>query len=498
MRTWIDSTAAKAWLAALGLALLGLAPGCGSKDEPASAPTSDAPIASVAGADEATYVAWLKANELTRESVTPDSGTRSGRSGESSLWPLHPRGEVRLEGLQTWRVEVDPEGFIPGGHLEFRKGKEVLWRDDAEFAPSGAMAKGGLPSPVIAALKAGDTVTWGIVYGDKRDVTTTFKVVTKGTVEKVEKQVERIQRDRRNQKQSPLVKQLGKNQVLVNNSLYSEALADYIDITEKRPAVSEAWTRIVECMRQLGLKGTNLYQDALEQLKTSAPRARPVPTEGGLGGGPDNGEIGLGDEAPKPRPMTPTAEGRAQALANAKAVAKSRAERAMAEAAKQSEAAKQAEAKAEEAKNAMGNAPQGAVEQAQAYERARLEAESARKAAEEAGKRQVDQERLAQFLEKMGAPMPADVPDPRVAADVLNSWVSGLKQAADAKQAEAAALAADAARAEAHKNDPADPEANRADKLLDLKEQARLAQEEADALRKDAEQAARAVKELLP
>lgn len=495
MRTWIDSTAAKAWLAALGLSLLGLAPGCGSKDDPASAPTSDAPLASVAGADEATYVAWLKANDLTREPVTAEGGTRSGGGSESSLWPLHPRGEVRLEGLQTWRVEVDPEGFSPGGHLEFRKGKEVLWRDDAEFTPAGEMAKGGLPSPVIAALKAGDTITWGIVYGDKRDVTTTFKIVTKAAIEK---QVERIQRDRRNQKQSPLIKQLGKNQVLVNNSLYSEALADYIDITEKRPAVSEAWTRIVECMRQLGLKGTRLYQDALEQLKTSAPRARPVPAEGGLGGGVDGGEIGLGDEAPKPRPMTPTAEGRAQALANAKAVAKSRAERAMAEAAKQAEAAQQAEAKAEEAKNAMGNAPQGAVEQAQAYERARLAAESAKQAAQAAGKRQLDQERLAQFLEKMGAPMPTDVPDPQVAKDVLTNWVSGLKQAADAKQAEAAALAADAARAEAHKNDPAVPDANRAEKLFDLKEQARLAQEEADALRKDAEQAARAVKELLP
>lgn len=480
MRHVRTSKAATAWFVALGLALLGVAPGCGAKESPDTpGATESEPLPSVAGAEEAEYVAWLKANDLTRETLPAEGATRAPGKLDAALWPLHPREDVRLEALQTWHVQVDAEGFSPGGHLEFRKGRDLLWRDEAPFQPTVALAQGGIPSAVLAALKAGDTVTWGVVYGDKRDATTTFKVVKKDAVEK---QVERVQRDRRNQKQTPLVKRLGKNQVLLNNSLFSEALSDYLAITDASPAVFEAWTRIVECLRRLDLKGCPLYQDASEQVR-GTPRARPVPADDGLSGGGTG--TGLGDPKPRPQPVSPGA--RQAALANAKTLAKSLAQQAAKAAAREADAARAAEAKEAEAKNAMGNAPQGAVEQAQAYERARLEAAAAKQRAEEAGKRQLDQDKLVAFLEKMGAPLPADVPDPQVAADVLAAWVSGLKQAADAKRAEADELAAQAEKAKAAGGS-----------VPELEERARATKEEADALEQGAKEAARAVNELAP
>jgi hypothetical protein len=252
--------------------LLAWVPACGAKEEPAKAPPGGGgsnptqEIAAVDPADVTGYDAWLKANGLEAPEVSL-SGHRGG-GGEATTWPLLPRGDVRLDGLTVWRLEVDLDSYDPaaGGVLEFRKGKDVLWRDSVAFDPKEMrIVQGGLPKSVLDAVKVGDTVAWGIAFEKqpKRSMLGEFKVVNKPSAAK---QIDRIENDRQNARQSPKVKALGRGQALLNNSLYAEALLTYMELavgTGDDPIVQEAGYRIVECMRRLGLDESPLYADAM-------------------------------------------------------------------------------------------------------------------------------------------------------------------------------------------------------------------------------------------
>jgi hypothetical protein len=256
--------------------------------------------------------AWLKANEVEAADVSL-SGHR-GAGGDGSAWPLLPRGDVRLEGLSVWRLEVDAMSFEPeaGGVLEFRKGKNVLWRDTAPFSPGSRIVQGGLPKSVLDAVKVGDTVSWGIVYDKqpKRSVLADFKVVNKPSAAK---QIDRLENDRQNARQPAKVKSLGRNQALLNNSLYAEALRGYMDLAvgeSNDPVVQEACYRIVECLRRLKLDDSLLYIDAMALAANKKGKTGPgvQPTVGGPApeqGLPSAGEHVSSGAKPLPEPTPP-------------------------------------------------------------------------------------------------------------------------------------------------------------------------------------------------
>ena len=258
-----SQVARRVWVGALLTGLLAWVPACGGKDEATNPPVASggAPtreLASVDPADVAGYDAWLKANDLEAPEVS--LSTHRGGGSETTAWPLLPRGEVRLDGLTVWRLEADLESFDPeaGGVLEFRKGKNVLWRDTVPFDPKEMrIIEGGLPKHVLDAVKVGDTITWGIAYEKqpKRSMLGEFKVVSKPSAAK---QIDRIENDRLNARQPAKVKALGRAQALLNNSLYAEALLVYMGWPSgpartppcRRPATASssacaawAWTR---------------------------------------------------------------------------------------------------------------------------------------------------------------------------------------------------------------------------------------------------------------
>jgi hypothetical protein len=269
---------AKLWMTGrTGLAALALmaVAACGRTEAPTTTTASSGnpgELAPVNVADKAAYAEWLKANEIARTEVDFGSGTRAAAGSDAAAWALLPRGEVRIDGLRTWRLEIDRENFEKGGYLEFRQGKKVLYKDSTLFDPaSSRFCEGAVPASVLASLKAGETVTWGVFYPDAKELNAvaTFKVVNKP---QVVKQIDKLEQNRLNARQSPEIKALARNQVLINNSLFSEALLGSMNLaaTGKMtdPHVGEAFYKIVECMRRLDLEEAPLY-DAAKALATA-------------------------------------------------------------------------------------------------------------------------------------------------------------------------------------------------------------------------------------
>lgn len=102
----------------------------------------------------------LRLRPLPDEVPGPSAGTvRSGGGGEAIL-VLAPRGDVRVADLSSWWIEVDAESFEPGGRLELRAGKQVLWSET--FSPQTVETCGALRLDVSEAPRpGGEPLTFG-------------------------------------------------------------------------------------------------------------------------------------------------------------------------------------------------------------------------------------------------------------------------------------------------------------------------------------------------
>src|SRR5205814_8564649 len=131
------------------------------------------------------------------------------------VFPLSPRGDTREAGLQKYRIYTDAE-FPAGGTLEFRKGKDVLWKQDGRFEPAKVMTTGLIPASVLKQLKAGDVVTWGVfdVDGKGKNVTAKFTVEPHKDVDSA---LAKFEADPKVRSQSALVRNVGRAQILLNH-----------------------------------------------------------------------------------------------------------------------------------------------------------------------------------------------------------------------------------------------------------------------------------------
>ncbi len=159
--------------------------GCGGRETPV------APTADTAGSSTAKLTMASLAQELGVE-LTPFEEFERFRGGDDApdLQLLYPREDVRAEDLDTFRVDVN-SGFEPGGKIEFRQGKEVLFSRD--FAPDDFTTSEEIPAAVRSA-KPGQTVTWGYFPAKGRDVTAQFTVVKEDPrlLERIAKMEERV------------------------------------------------------------------------------------------------------------------------------------------------------------------------------------------------------------------------------------------------------------------------------------------------------------------
>ncbi len=87
---------------------------------------------------------------------------------------LRPVGDVRAATLADFEFALGADQ-ADGLTLEFRRGNDVL--SSAPFNPTGLRGSLPLPEAVLAALKVGDTVTWGL-YPSKARVRAGDKPLT--------------------------------------------------------------------------------------------------------------------------------------------------------------------------------------------------------------------------------------------------------------------------------------------------------------------------------
>lgn len=83
--------------------------------------------------------------------------TRSVGPAADTPCVLLPYGQVRVEDLKTWMVEVDPEQFVQGTRLEVRRGSELLAQLDLPRpAGGGSLLSGEFPPELAASVRVGD------------------------------------------------------------------------------------------------------------------------------------------------------------------------------------------------------------------------------------------------------------------------------------------------------------------------------------------------------
>lgn len=143
--------------------------GCGGKEE-AVAPAKGDASPSVASKPTMDGLARELGIELT---PFEEFERFRGSDDAPAVQLLYPREDVRAEDLDMFRVDVS-SAFEPGGKIEFRQGKEVLFSRD--FAPEDFTTTEEIAAAVRSA-KPGQAVTWGYFPAKGREVTAQFTVV---------------------------------------------------------------------------------------------------------------------------------------------------------------------------------------------------------------------------------------------------------------------------------------------------------------------------------
>lgn len=291
--------------------------GCGAPSTTGDV-SGDSALKAVDPSDETQLSTWLAANEIERQPVIAEPATRGSSRNSKSIFLLFPRGETRTDALGSYALEV-ASATAPSGHVEFRRGREVLYRDPTPVEGSQRFITGRIPAQVRDAVKPGESLTWGVFFDGKADANAVAVVrLVKKT--SADKQIARLEGDPRNNKQPALVKSMGRSQLLFNNGLYGEALSAYMQLADEHPDVGESWTRIVECMRRLELRESPLYGEAVGLMTGTkgGSRQQGLATLGGGGlrpGGPmplqkdPNGTPSAPPATPSPMGEAPSTDG---------------------------------------------------------------------------------------------------------------------------------------------------------------------------------------------
>jgi hypothetical protein len=82
--------------------------------------------------------------------------TRSGAAQGEPACVLIPRGDVRVEDLGVWMVEIDPEQFVAGTRLVVLRGNEALVEQDLIAPANGSLVCGEFPAKLAGLVRVGD------------------------------------------------------------------------------------------------------------------------------------------------------------------------------------------------------------------------------------------------------------------------------------------------------------------------------------------------------
>lgn len=213
------------------------------------------------------------ARELELEVVALETATPHRGSGSDALIvPVFPRGDIRIEDLESFRVDVGLE-FEPGGKLFFKQGSKTLW--EGEFDPEEITTIQAIPEEVLSVIETGDRVTWGYEPERGKKVTTKFKIVEP----KLEKRWERIAK-RVDPDNEMLLKQF-RAQLYLDKGLAMAAYREASDVGQQTQSAA-AWNIAQAALRKLDLDDTEIWNETSIALQNA--KRKPESGLGGVGG----------------------------------------------------------------------------------------------------------------------------------------------------------------------------------------------------------------------
>jgi hypothetical protein len=193
--------------------------------------------------------------DVAMATIEPLTSERGG--DERPVRLLWPRGEVRLEDLDAWRVDVS-ETFEGKGRIEFRRGASVL--GETPFEPTKLVTQSPLPDAVRAALRPGDRVRWSFLPERGEAVAAEFVVTDKDLAARFAKIAERTR------EQPKAVAAHVRAQVLLDAGLCCSARREAKALTDANPNDRRAWLVMQHALDRMQLRDTAPWREACEAL----------------------------------------------------------------------------------------------------------------------------------------------------------------------------------------------------------------------------------------
>jgi len=189
------------------------------------------------------------AEELELEAVEPvESETMRSGGKAPPVLAVYPRGTLLDTDLDEFRVDVTEE-FEPGGKIEFRMGRDVLFSmpfDPESFATVLDVPEKGRP------------------------VTAKFKVRTMDSQRK--RRVEKL--DERTERQPELLRDQMRAQLWLNKRLYYAAYRDARSVVRRAQSAPESLVIMQAALRRLDLEDTALWAEIEDQVERLPSRWR--------------------------------------------------------------------------------------------------------------------------------------------------------------------------------------------------------------------------------
>ncbi len=178
-----------------------------------------------------------------------------GAGDEQGVLPLFPRGDVRLEDLHSFRIDVGP-AFEGEGTLEWEVGGKVV--HTAPFDPESLETVAEIPADVKAALRRGSKASWGFVPAGKGGkVTAEFEVVDPDLGRRMQSIEKRLRG------QPPIVMQHLRAQLYLDKGLHCAAMHEAREILSKVEQSEKACAILQAALRAMKLTESQLWADLL-------------------------------------------------------------------------------------------------------------------------------------------------------------------------------------------------------------------------------------------
>jgi len=193
--------------------------------------------------------------DVAMAAIAPLTSERG--ADEAAVRLLWPRGEVRLEDLDAWRVDVS-ETFEGKGRIEFRRGASVL--GETPFEPTKLVTQNPVPEAVRATLRPGDRVEWRFVPDQGTPVSAEFVVSDKDLATRFAKIAERTR------EQPKGVAAHVRAQVLLDAGLCCAAWREAKALADANPKDRRAWLVMQHALARMQLRDTAPWREACEAL----------------------------------------------------------------------------------------------------------------------------------------------------------------------------------------------------------------------------------------